>query len=231
MFRNHLTMSNGTSTRIINNSNVSLLLASSPKKSYSTIVILNKTLKRNSFLKYHSRFYTNNNKAQARPSATIVRSTNSINDNLSKIIKKSKILSKLEKSPKFKPFFDNLRESGTVVTLTSFLLLHELTAIIPLFILWYFIYQYFELKDDENEDDIRDLFPIYFKDMFNKCGEAITKIVGKYSGGFDEHNLILAGALSYSIVKILYPVRVLLSIYWAPKLGKTFMRLFKQKKQ
>ena len=50
-------------------------------------------------------------------------------DKLHKIISKSRLLTRLNRNPKFSHYFDRLSEAGTVPTLTSFFILHEVTAI------------------------------------------------------------------------------------------------------
>lgn len=134
-------------------------------------------------------------------------------DKLHKIIAKSKILSRLNENPRFSAYFDKLSDAGVVSSVTSFLILHEFTAIVPLFGLWWVLYQ-LDLPEQYE-------LPLYFTNLLNQCGEAMEKLVGdEYSEGFDRNRLILAGAISYTVVKILYPARVLLSLWGAPYLGR-----------
>lgn len=134
-------------------------------------------------------------------------------DRLHKIIARSKILSKLNKNPKFAGYFDRLSEAGVTSSITSFFVLHEITAIIPLFGLWWVLYQ-LDLPDQYE-------LPLYFTDLLNRCGEAMERLVGEeYSEGLDRNRLILAGAISYALVKMLYPVRVLVSLWGAPYFGR-----------
>ncbi|QLQ81894.1 hypothetical protein HG537_0G01480 [Torulaspora globosa] len=134
-------------------------------------------------------------------------------DRLHRIIAKSRILSRLNKNPKFAGYFDRLSEAGVTSTVTSFLVLHELTAIVPLFGLWWVFYQ-LDLPDQYE-------LPLYFTDLLNRCGEAMERLVGdEYSEGLDRNRLILAGAISYALVKMLYPVRVLISLWGAPYFGR-----------
>ena len=148
-----------------------------------------------------------------------VQSTNA-NDKLHRIIKRSSFLTKLNSNPKYKHYFDKLSEAGAVSTVTSFLILHEITAIIPLFALWGILYNL----------DISDQYemPVYFKDLFNKCGESISKLVGEYDNGWDRDRLVVSGAISYAIVKFLYPVRVLFSLWAAPYMWMLVVAPFKK---
>lgn len=134
-------------------------------------------------------------------------------DRLHRIISKSRILSKLNENPKFAKYFDRLSEAGVTSSVTSFLVLHEVTAIVPLFGLWWVFYQ-LDLPDQYE-------LPLYFTDLLNQCGEAMEKLVGdEYSEGLDRNRLILAGAISYALVKMLYPLRVLVSLWGAPYFGR-----------
>ncbi|SJM86271.1 uncharacterized protein ZBIST_2767 [Zygosaccharomyces bailii] len=141
-------------------------------------------------------------------------------DRLHRIISKSRILSRLNKQPRFTHYFDRLSEAGLTSTLTSFFVLHELTAIAPLFALWYIFYR-LDLPEQYE-------LPVYFTDALNQCGAAIEKLVGdKYNNDFDHNRLILAGAISYAIVKLLYPLRVLVSLWGAPYMGRWLLSPFR----
>lgn len=138
-------------------------------------------------------------------------------DKLHKIIAKSKLLSRLNKNPKFSTYFNRLSDAGVTSSVTSFLILHEVTAIVPLFGLWWVLYQ-LDLHDQYE-------LPLYFTNLLNQCGEAMEKLVGdEYSEGLDRNRLILAGAISYALVKMFYPVRVLLSLWGAPYLGRWLLK-------
>lgn len=142
-------------------------------------------------------------------------------DRLHRIISKSKILSRLNRNPKFAGYFDRLSEAGVTSTVTSFLVLHEVTAIVPLFGLWWVFYQ-LDLPDQYE-------LPLYFTDLLNRCGEAMERLVGdEYSEGLDRNRLILAGAISYALVKMLYPVRVLISLWGAPYVGRWLLSPIKR---
>lgn len=134
-------------------------------------------------------------------------------DKLHKIISNSRILSKLNKHPRFQKYFDSISEAGTITTLTSFIFLHELTAILPLFGLWWVTYN---LNIHDNLE-----LPSYIAESLDKCTKAIDKLVGdKYGQNLDRQRLILSGAISYAIVKLFYPLRIVLSLWWAPYCGR-----------
>ncbi|KAL3230540.1 hypothetical protein RNJ44_00989 [Nakaseomyces bracarensis] len=145
-------------------------------------------------------------------------------DRLHKIINGSKILSKLNKHPRFHKYFDNVSETGTIATLTSFLVLHELTAMLPLFGIWWVIYN---LDIHDNLE-----LPTYIADIMERCTKAIDKLVGdKYGQNLDRQRLVLSGAISYTIVKLLYPVRIILSLWWAPYCGRLVVTPFMKLKK
>lgn len=148
--------------------------------------------------------------------ANSVKAATKTSERLQKIISKSRMLSKLNQNPKFAHYFGRLSEAGVTSTVTSFLILHEITAIVPLFSLWWVFYQ-LDLPDQYE-------LPLYFTNLLNQCGDAMEKLVGDdYSNGFDKNRLILSGAISYAIIKVLYPLRVLVSLWAAPYLGKLLL--------
>ncbi|EDO14388.1 hypothetical protein Kpol_193p2 [Vanderwaltozyma polyspora DSM 70294] len=135
------------------------------------------------------------------------------NDILHKIISKSRLLQKLNRHPKFANYFDEISETGTITTLTSFLILHEATAILPLFIIWWFMYG---LDMPEHTE-----LPGFLSSIMENCNAFIEKFVGKDKFvNLDRNKLIMTGTLSYMIVKLLYPVRILFSLWAAPYFGK-----------
>ncbi|CUS24411.1 LAQU0S16e01112g1_1 [Lachancea quebecensis] len=137
-----------------------------------------------------------------------------------KLISKSKLLTRLSKNPTIGHYFDKLAETSPVSTISSFLILHEITAIVPLFGFWWMLYS---LNLNEQYE-----LPLYFKELLDQCGDSIEKLVGEHSRGFDRNRLVLSGAISYAIVKVLYPVRVLFSIWAAPYFFKWFLSPFKK---
>lgn len=145
-----------------------------------------------------------------------------VDDKLHKLIRKSKFLTRLNSNPRYAGYLNKLSEAGAVSTATSFLILHEITAIIPLFGLWWLLYS----LDVHWQYEL----PVYFKDLLNRCGESIEKLIGNYDENWNRERLVLSGAISYAIVKLLYPVRVLLSLWGAPYLGRFIVRPFSKLK-
>ncbi|CAI4036832.1 hypothetical protein SMKI_16G1300 [Saccharomyces mikatae IFO 1815] len=144
-------------------------------------------------------------------------------DKLHKIISKSRLLTRLNRNPKFSHYFDRLSEAGTVPTLTSFFILHEVTAILPLFLLWWLIYN-LDISDDFK-------LPSFFNGLMDSCHTAMEKFVGKrYQECLNKNKLILSGTIAYVTVKLLYPVRICISIWGAPYFGKWLLLPFQKLK-
>lgn len=133
-------------------------------------------------------------------------------ERLEKFIRKSKLLARLNKNPRFNGYFERLRQVGAVPTITSFFILHELTAAIPLLICWYLLY-HLDLWDDYNITESSNPLLI-------KCGHAIERMVGDKYETLDKHRLVITGAISYAVVKVFGPLRLLASLWAAPYFGK-----------
>ncbi|CAH6719235.1 hypothetical protein CLIB1444_02S03928 [[Candida] jaroonii] len=125
----------------------------------------------------------------------------------------SKILSKV---PKFmKPYTINF-VNRPVTNLVSFLILHELTAIVPLIGIWYVFYKY----------DIS--VPLDLPEWAINKG---TKIIDSSLKSWDltdftfndKFNLIMKGAYAYVIVKMLLPVRLMFSFLFTPLFTRFFV--------
>lgn len=115
----------------------------------------------------------------------------------------------IKKLPPFlHPYFANFL-NFPVSHLTSFLVLHELTAVVPLFGLW----SLFTHLDWPAASTITELLP-----------PALVQSGEKYIGAMAERNSwsdlaadnVLRGALAYGVVKVLMPVRALLSVLATP---------------
>ena len=139
------------------------------------------------------------------------------NEQIIKIIKKSKMLSKLQADPRFAHYFKKITTSGTIPMVTSFFVLHELTAIIPLFTVWYILYN---LNIMENLE--------FSSELMTKCSNAIERLVGDKCQELDKHRLILSGAMSYALVKMIGPLRIIVSLWGAPYFCRWLIMPFKK---
>lgn len=133
-------------------------------------------------------------------------------ERLERFIKRNAMLARLNKNPKFNSYFVKLREVGAIPTITSFFILHELTAAIPLVLVWYILYN-LNLWDDFSITEASN--PILVK-----CNHAIERMVGDKYETLDKHKLVITGAISYSLIKVLGPLRMFVSLWAAPYFGK-----------
>lgn len=123
----------------------------------------------------------------------------------------------LNKIPKFLQPFSVRFINAPISHVTSFLILHELTAILPLIGLWYTFHQF--------PDFIPNL------DFTNMGINKITEIIDKSMNKFDfsnysineKANVLLEGAYAYIIVKSLLPLRIILSLSLMPSFSKFFV--------
>ncbi|CCF59557.1 hypothetical protein KAFR_0H01470 [Kazachstania africana CBS 2517] len=131
------------------------------------------------------------------------------NDALQKFYSKYKVLAKLQKNPRFSGYFKKLSQVGALPTITALVLLHELTAVVPLLLCWYTLYKANILGNIEITND-----------FLIRCTESIERLIGDKYDSFDRNRLILSGAFSYAFVKIIGPLRMLVSLWAAPYVGK-----------
>lgn len=148
-----------------------------------------------------------------------------------KIDKKSQDSNKehpiLKRTPKFLH-----RYFGRVLTapgshIVAFLILHEITAIVPLFALWYAFHHY-------------GFIPTGIPDwILGKGIDFVNVLAEKYNWGLmakaaDSSRILMEGAAAYSIVKITLPLRAAFSIMLMPWFARIFVLpitgLFKRKK-
>lgn len=108
---------------------------------------------------------------------------------------------------------------------TSFIVLHELTAVVPLFALW----GTFHYLD----------FTPQLGDWIMERGIEFIKAMGErngwdFSGPEKGYRLILQGASAYAIVKTLLPLRAAISLFLTPWFARRFVipitRVFRRKK-
>lgn len=99
---------------------------------------------------------------------------------------------------------------------TSFLILHELTAVVPLFGLWSVFHQL---------DFVPQGMPEWLLENGNDYVEKIAKHYNwDVSTAQQGSRLMLEGAASYAIVKILLPLRAALSLYWTPGFARLVLQ-------
>lgn len=136
----------------------------------------------------------------------------------------------LSRIPKFLRPYTTQFIHAPVSHVTAFIILHELTAIVPLVGTWYVLHQY------------HDLFMTASMDLPAWAIEKGTKIIdkglqdwdfGDYSFN-DKAKFIMEGAYAYVIVKALFPVRLGISLLGMPWFARWFVlpftKMFSRKK-
>ncbi len=147
----------------------------------------------------------------------------------------------IKKIPKgLQKYFQSFLKSPISHT-TSFLILHELSAIIPLFSLWYIFYKYnflpFELSNsiiERGTDYIASILSTINQGSTPNDIESLNMTETSSSSSLssfslykhfqwihdlslsEKSNLIISGAYSYTIIKLLLPIRAFLSLLFAP---------------
>ncbi|QWU87905.1 hypothetical protein CA3LBN_002170 [Candidozyma haemuli] len=137
----------------------------------------------------------------------------------------------LSKVPRFLRPWTTQFIHAPVSHVTAFLVLHELTAIVPLVGIWYMLHSY------------HDLLMVSSLDLPSWAIEKGTKIIDSAMESFDWGNyslnekvqIIMEGAYAYVIVKALFPVRLAFSLLGMPWFAKWFVlpitRLFSRKRK
>lgn len=123
----------------------------------------------------------------------------------------------LRRIPKFLQPFTTRFINAPILHVTSFLILHELTAVVPLVGLWYVFHQN----------------PGYIPNLdFAALGlDKITEMLDKSMAKFDfsdyslneKANFIIEGAYAYIVVKTLAPIRIFVSLSLMPFFSRWFV--------
>lgn len=136
----------------------------------------------------------------------------------------------LKRVPRFLRPYTTQFIYAPVSHVTAFLILHELTAIVPLVGVWYALHQY------------HDVFMGLTLDLPDWALEKGTKVMDKVLQDWDfkdyslneKMQFITEGAYAYVIVKALFPVRLAVSLFGMPFFAKWFVlpftRFFVRKK-
>lgn len=135
----------------------------------------------------------------------------------------------LDRIPRFLRPYAGRFIKAPVSHVTAFLVLHELTAIVPLIGIWYVLHHH------------HDMIPTVDLPMW--ALEKATKVIDKLMERFDfegyslqdKAKIIVEGTYAYVIVKALFPVRLGFSLAFMPLFAKwvilPFTRLFGGKKK
>lgn len=130
----------------------------------------------------------------------------------------------LKRVPKFLRPYTTQFIHAPISHVTAFIILHELTAIVPLIGTWYVLHQY------------HDLFMSSTMELPSWAIEKGTKIIDKAMQDWDfgDYSLndkvrfIMEGAYAYVIVKALFPVRIVITLLGMPWFAKWFVLPFQK---
>lgn len=121
----------------------------------------------------------------------------------------------IKRLPKFLHPYTLRFLNAPVSHVTSFIVLHELTAIAPLFGLWA-LFSHF------------DYVPGFVPDLMIEKGTEFIKVMGERNGwneldGDAGARMVVQGAAAYGVVKILMPIRALISLALMPWFARWFV--------
>lgn len=156
-----------------------------------------------------------------------VRLASSSNNKLKRInhyFSNSILLTTISKYVPFKNLIVRFIGNPPLPTIIAFLILHEITAIIPLFTIWAMLYNLNICSTN--------YLSSFLSDKIKDLGEPlIERIVGHRGEHLDKQRLLITGAVSYVIIKLLYPVRIIASILGAPLVAKWLVIPFRTLRQ
>ena len=153
----------------------------------------------------------------------------------------------ITRSPKiFKPTLRALRDAPASY-IVSFAVIHELTAAVPLVMLWWSFHHYRWLPPYFAEGkwviEGVEKFGRWFRkkgwiedkeearvEKETKAGRAkqVQQNVSRFwNTGEDTGRILVELATAYSIVKLLFPLRIALSVWWAPAAARGTVRAYR----
>lgn len=113
----------------------------------------------------------------------------------------------IDKLPKSLQKYGHRLVNSPVSHITSFLILHELSAVIPFLGLWFIFHEFHFLPAD---------IPSWVIIKGTKFAEAVLGDTINDFSLADRTKLIIEGATAYGIVKALFPLRVIGSVFLTP---------------
>ncbi|KAI3403631.2 hypothetical protein KGF56_003558 [Candida oxycetoniae] len=121
----------------------------------------------------------------------------------------------LKRVPKFLHNYASQFINAPFSNLVAFIILHELTAIIPLFGIWYYLHNH------------PGLIPLDLPQWaLTKGAKVLDSLLDQFNWNInssDKIALLMEGAYSFTIVKLLLPVRVIISLSGMPLFAKLFV--------
>lgn len=121
----------------------------------------------------------------------------------------------LKRVPKFLRNYTAKFVNAPFSHLIAFVVLHELTAIVPLIGIWYYLHQH------------PGFIPLDLPQWaLTKGAKVIDSAMGQFDWSFntsDKLSVIMEGAYAFTIVKLFLPVRVVISLWGMPWFAKWFV--------
>ncbi|KAI5957538.1 hypothetical protein KGF57_003232 [Candida theae] len=121
----------------------------------------------------------------------------------------------LKRVPKFLRNYTAKFVNAPFSHLVAFIVLHELTAVIPLIGIWYYLHQH------------PGFIPLDLPQWaLTKGAKVIDSAMGQFDWSFntsDKLSVIMEGAYAFTIVKLFLPVRVVISLWGMPWFAKWFV--------
>lgn len=121
----------------------------------------------------------------------------------------------LKRVPKFLRNYTAKFVNAPFSHLIAFIVLHEITAIVPLIGIWYYLHQH------------PGFIPLDLPQWaLTKGAKVIDSAMGQFDWSFntsDKLSVIMEGAYAFTIVKLFLPVRVIVSLWGMPWFAKWFV--------
>ncbi|KAI5951846.1 hypothetical protein KGF54_004921 [Candida jiufengensis] len=121
----------------------------------------------------------------------------------------------LKRVPKFLRNYASKFVNAPFSSLVAFIILHEITAIVPLIGIWYYIHQH------------PGFIPLDLPQWaISKGAKVMDSMMGKFDWNLntaDKFSVIVEGAYAFTIVKFLLPIRVVISLYFMPWFARWFI--------
>ncbi|KAI5964641.1 uncharacterized protein KGF55_001710 [Candida pseudojiufengensis] len=121
----------------------------------------------------------------------------------------------LKRVPKFLRNYASKFVNAPFSHLIAFIVLHEMTAIVPLFGIWYYLHQH------------PGYIPLDLPQWaISKGAKVMDSMMGKIDWNLntaDKFSVIVEGAYAFTIVKFLLPIRIVISLYFMPWFARWFV--------
>lgn len=164
------------------------------------------------------------------------------NMRLYNILMRYRFIQKMYANPKNETFFKNLFSASTPAAVISFLLLHELTAMIPMLILWHYFTENWstikekfskveQLLNDSSEDSEKGRVTRFLEGRLHKLEKTVKRMMSRDERTKDldiEQIKIwtVSGVAAFCVVKVFLPVRLYVTLLATPKTASFFQKVY-----